>query len=170
MATTTKKTFVIPQCEQCTSKPLSVFNELELKNKTLTSYALQTVQDKKVLKDLYDQLKQIKKSPAKDRDEFLKTALADLKSTLQEENHWEEFKIFFETVHPQFIPNLQKIDASLSSAEIRLAVLLKMNMRSKDMATILRISPDSVRIARYRLRKKLPIEKGEDLIQYILNI
>lgn len=30
MATTTKKPFVIPQCEQCTSKTLSVFNELPI--------------------------------------------------------------------------------------------------------------------------------------------
>jgi tetratricopeptide (TPR) repeat protein len=145
-------------------------NEIDLKNKTLSSYALQTVQDKKVLKQVYDQLKQIQKHPQDKRDGYLLSITSDLKSSLQDKNHWEEFKTFFDQVHPEFVHNLTKMNTELSAAEIRLSVLLRMNMNSKDIATILKISPDSVRIARYRLRKKLPIQQGDDLLNFISKI
>ena len=145
-------------------------NEIDIKNKTLSSYALQTVQDKKVLKHVYDQIKQIQKHPADQRDGYLSSITAELRSSLQDKNHWEEFKMFFDQVHPDFVHNLSNLNAELSAAEIRLSVLLRMNMNSKDIATILKISPDSVRIARYRLRKKLPIQQGDDLVNFISKI
>ncbi len=46
---------------------------------------------------------------------------------------------------------------------MRLISLLKMNLSSGDIATILGISQDSLRVARYRLRKKLNLEQGENL-------
>jgi len=45
--------------------------------------------------------------------------------------------------------------------------LIKMNLSSKDMALLFGISQDSLRVARYRLRKKLNIEQGENLSSFI---
>ncbi|MCB0469322.1 MAG: helix-turn-helix transcriptional regulator, partial [Flavobacteriaceae bacterium] len=60
--------------------------------------------------------------------------------------------------------------SELSPAELRLCMLLRLNLSSKEIASILRITPDSVRIARYRLRKKLTINTKDDLQTFILNL
>jgi len=43
-------------------------------------------------------------------------------------------------------------------------------MNIKESASVLNISPESVKTARYRLRKKLDITADEDLHEYIQNI
>ena len=51
---------------------------------------------------------------------------------------------------------------------MRLAALMKMSLTTKEMATILNISPDSVNKARYRLRKKLNLSTDDSLSDFIL--
>ena len=76
---------------------------------------------------------------------------------------------FFQEIHPQFIKQLSKRAISkLSSTELRLAMLLRLNLSSKEIAAILRVTPDSVRVARYRLRRKLPIEQKQELVNFML--
>ncbi|WP_157811716.1 helix-turn-helix transcriptional regulator [Tenacibaculum sp. SZ-18] len=48
-------------------------------------------------------------------------------------------------------------------------MLLRLNLTSKEIAEILNVTPDSVRVARYRLRKKLPISPKEDLVNFMLH-
>ncbi len=43
-------------------------------------------------------------------------------------------------------------------------------MNLKEAAIIMGISPESVKTARYRLRKKLGLEREDNLIEYILSI
>jgi DNA-binding CsgD family transcriptional regulator len=62
------------------------------------------------------------------------------------------------------------LEANLSPAEIRLCCLLKLNLPSKDIAAILSISPDSLRIARYRLRKKLNLDAKANLNTFLLQV
>ncbi|MEZ4827610.1 MAG: LuxR C-terminal-related transcriptional regulator [Bacteroidia bacterium] len=46
--------------------------------------------------------------------------------------------------------------------------LMKMNLSTKEIATILNITPESVNKARYRLRKKLNLDTDQNLQQFIL--
>ena len=55
----------------------------------------------------------------------------------------------------------------LTHGDLRLCALFKMGLGTKEVASILAISPDSVKTARYRLRKKLSIDQEEDLMLFI---
>jgi len=48
--------------------------------------------------------------------------------------------------------------------------LIKLNMNSKEMASVLNISPNSIKSARYRLKKKLELSPEADLEGFIRNI
>jgi len=50
---------------------------------------------------------------------------------------------------------------------MRLIALLKMNLDSADIATLLGISTDSLRVSRYRLRKKLNMAQGDNLSAFV---
>jgi len=88
----------------------------------------------------------------------------------QIDREWEDFKMHFEQVHPEFFEQLKASYPELTPSDLKLCALLKLNMNTKESAKILGISPDSVKTARYRLRKKLQLRKDEGLFDFIYRI
>lgn len=83
---------------------------------------------------------------------------------------WEEFKMHFEAVHKGFFKALKRHAPELTINELRLSALVKLNLNIKEAATILNISPDSVKTARYRLRKKLNLKSDQDLSGFLMDV
>lgn len=55
----------------------------------------------------------------------------------------------------QFQQSLRRKHPRLTSYDIRLCTYLRSNLSTKEIATLLNITPDSVKKAKHRLRKKL---------------
>jgi len=85
-----------------------------------------------------------------------------------DEDEWQQFSKEFTSVHQGFVDNIQKKYGSFTSGEMRLVSLLKMNLSSKEIANILRVSDEGIKKARYRLRKKMKLESRDDLSGVIL--
>ena len=146
-------------------------DEIQLKTASLSKYSLNIAQKNKLLSDLSSTLKKMSSRSKMDTQSKIKELAKELDFALQQEDEWDEFMHFFEDVHPQFFKDLAKSATSkLSSAELRLAMLLRLNLSSKEIASILRVTPDSVRVARYRLRKKLPINSKQELVHFLMNL
>lgn len=145
--------------------------EVQLKTSSLSRYSLHLSQKNKILLDLSNTLTNIASRKNMDTSEKIKTLVKEIDHNLQEENEWDEFMSFFKEIHPEFIKKLSKLsENSLSPAELRLGMLLRLNLSSKEIASILRVTPDSVRVARYRLRKKLPIGQKEELVNFMIDL
>lgn len=80
---------------------------------------------------------------------------------------WENFKIRFKTIYPDLIINLRNTYPELTAAEQRLFLLIKLKFSTREISDILGISKESVRKARYRLKRKLNLDKKDNLIQFI---
>ena len=93
-----------------------------------------------------------------------------IKFNLQDEKSWANFSRFFDEVHQGFNEAVKKNYPDVSPNELRLMALLKMNLTSKEIASILNISHDGIKKARYRLRKKLNISSDESLSDLIISI
>ena len=87
-----------------------------------------------------------------------------------EEEEWDQFGKEFTSIHKEFQDSLKEKHGNFTNSEWRLISLLKMNLSSKDIANILRISADSVKKARYRLRKKMQLDSNLDIQDYLLSI
>ncbi|MEO0472489.1 MAG: helix-turn-helix transcriptional regulator [Bacteroidota bacterium] len=87
---------------------------------------------------------------------------------LRKDDDWTHFERYFRQVHPGFDEKIRRAFSDLTGNEIRLLTLMKMNLSTKEIASILNISPDSVKKARYRLRKKLNLPNQQNLQQFIL--
>ena len=74
------------------------------------------------------------------------------------QDSWQHFEIAFQNVHTDFIRNIISQFPGLTPAELRLSILIKLGMNTKDMASLLFQSPDSIKVARSRLRKKLQVD------------
>lgn len=136
-------------------------SELAFKKKELTNHALHLAKKNEVLDNLKQKAKELQTNNGNSRgfQQLIRTINLDLKS----DNHWDNFAKRFEEVHNDFNANIKNEIPNITGNELRLMALLKMNLSSKEMANILNISPDGVKKALYRLRKKINSTSDESL-------
>ncbi|WP_161634425.1 tetratricopeptide repeat protein [Aquimarina pacifica] len=145
--------------------------EVHVKTAALSRYSLHLSQKNKMLYDVSQALTNIANRKNFDQKVSLKKIAQEINFNLHQEKEWDEFNNFFKEIHPAFIKKLSALsEEKLSPAELRLGMLLRLNLSSKEIASILRVTPDSVRVARYRLRKKLPIAQKEELVSFMIDL
>ncbi|MEM9856390.1 MAG: tetratricopeptide repeat protein [Bacteroidota bacterium] len=141
--------------------------EIAFKKKELTTHTLHLVQKNELLDELRSKIEDISKNSSEDK-RALNRVVQLIKNDSMADKDWANFKMYFEQVHEDFDLKLRERFNDLTSNEMRLAALMKMNLTTKEMANILNISPDSVNKARYRLRKKLKLSADDSLTDFIL--
>ena len=140
--------------------------EIEHKQKELASQTLHLVQKNTFIQELMQNLENVKNSPDKFKTEFRRMVML-LKKENASDKDWEVFKTYFSEVHNDFDQKLKTIYAEISEKEIRLAAFLRMNLTTKEIAATLNVLPDSILKSKYRLKKKLGLEKETDLNQFL---
>jgi tetratricopeptide (TPR) repeat protein len=144
--------------------------ELEVRSRELTTHTLHIIQKNQLLEELRSRLDEMVKDDKRDQKKQLKQLLSQINHSFNHDQYWVDFRNIFEQVHQAFFDNLKKYCDTLTSNDLRLVALLKMNMESNDIATLLGISQDSLRVVRYRLRKKLNLQQGESLTAFIQSL
>lgn len=81
---------------------------------------------------------------------------------------WKNFEVSFAAVNVGFFKHLSNAHPDLTSAEIKLCTLLRLNMESKEIAAFLHQEETSVRVSRSRLRKKIGINSEDSLTNYLM--
>ncbi len=123
------------------------------------------------LENITNQISELIGSPdIKMRDARLKELSVLLKQKMSFSKEIDEFYGQIEQVHKDFQIKLSVRFPDLTENEKRLATLLRLNFSTKEIATFMNISPKSVEIARYRLRKKLDLKAGENMTQFLLDL
>ncbi|WP_299886713.1 tetratricopeptide repeat protein [uncultured Lacinutrix sp.] len=140
--------------------------EIAFKKKELASQTLHLVQKSTFIQELKSNLEKIKQSPDLFKIEF-KRLIMLLKKENAEDKDWQVFKTYFSEVHNNFDNKIKAIATDVSEKEIRLASFLRMNLSTKEIASMLNVLPDSVLKSKYRLKKKLQLEKEADLTEFL---
>ena len=144
-------------------------NELNYKTKQLAMHSLSMMQKSKMLQDIKQSVQEIMGSEENQRKELLKQLNLQLSHILKADNDWGLFKMYFEEINRSFFTALNQRFPELTENEVRLSSLIKMNMSLKETASVLNISPNSVKNARYRLKEKLKLD-GDSLNDFIQKI
>lgn len=90
-----------------------------------------------------------------------------INNNLTHDNDWERFEQSFDELNQDFIKRLSEAYPSLTLSDKKLCIYLRMNMVSKDIAPLLNISVRGVEISRYRLRKKLNLNRDTNLTEFL---
>lgn len=141
--------------------------EMELKRKALDNFT-----DKLLTKSgIINELEQKLNSFNVDHDDAIHSRnIGELsKMKILTEEDWFLFKEYFDKVYPGFIPHIRKKYNNLTPGELRMLLLIKLNLDSFEVASILGISAESVKKGRYRLKKKLELI-DEDLNAHIQSL
>ena len=139
--------------------------EIEIKKKELAVTALQLIEKDKLLEEIKKGLEEVKQHKKDSSIEQIKSTIK-INST----KTWEEFETRFIQVNNSFYESLCKKHPNLSRNELKLSALVKLNFSTKEMSQLLGVSTDSVNKARYRLRKKLDLNRDDNLVTYISGI
>ena len=83
---------------------------------------------------------------------------------------WNDFETRFEDAFDSFYKVLLEKFPNLTPNERKLCALLRSGLTSKDIAALTFQNPQSVDVARYRLRKKLNLINDENLTDFLLMI
>ncbi len=148
----------------------SLKHQLEIKGRQLSSHILHLIQKNEVMEEIKTGLTEIIKDDKRDQKKQLRQILQKITFSFSQDQYWDDFRLIFDQVHPEFIPKLQQLCPSLSATELRLLVLLKMNLGSADIAMLMGITADSLRVTRYRIKKKLKLEGEESLTSFTQKI
>ncbi|MGE0089095.1 MAG: inorganic phosphate transporter [Bacteroidales bacterium] len=105
-----------------------------------------------------------------DRTQRLKDLSLIIRQKMSFSKEKKEFYTQIEDIHKDFHAKLKTTYPNLTEMDKRLAGLLRLNLSTKEISSLLNISPKSVEIARYRLKKKLKLEKDNNLLKFISNL
>lgn len=100
----------------------------------------------------------------------LKPLRKKIQGFIDEGVEWEDYKVQFAMVHPNFVEYLTSNNPEITNGDIKLCCYLKMNMNTKDIAQLFGLSVRAIENKRYRLRKKLALTTETSLISFINGI
>lgn len=145
--------------------------QVEFNSKTLTINALNMIQKNEILLQIKEKVASMKSSTTEDLQPTQTKSLAQLVNFgLNIDKDWDNFKMHFEQVHNDFFDQLKVKYPHLNSSDLKLCALLKLKLDTKEIASIMNISPQSVKVARSRLRKKLELDLTSNLSAFITQI
>jgi phosphate/sulfate permease len=144
--------------------------ELKFRQNEMVTMAMNIIHKNEFLNSLKEEIVKIK---ANVKDPETRTGLNKLSLMITQDlsidRDREKFQMHISEQNSSFIHRLTDAFPSMTDNEKRLASLLRLNLSSKEIASILNISPKSVEMNRYRLRKKLKVDPKVSLSDFIRN-
>lgn len=156
------------EMEMLQKRQADLKNELEIKNRELTSKVLKLVRSNEFIIHLTEELKQLllELNPRESaKKEHIRELMAQLR-TQSNDNSDTEFKYYFEQVYSSFYDNLQRNFPGLTAKDLRLCAFLRLGLSTKEISIITFREVRSVESSRNRLRKKMNIPADADLTEY----
>ncbi|ASU35793.1 triple tyrosine motif-containing protein [Mucilaginibacter xinganensis] len=145
--------------------------DLAGKSRELANSAMNIVYKNELLQKISDEIAHLKDNSGKPlADEQLRRIQKVIDEGMNDERDWNIFESSFNEAHENFFKKLKSGHPDLVPNDLKLCAYLRMNMSSKEMASLLNISLRGVEIRRYRLRKKLNLEHDKNLVEFLIEL
>jgi len=162
-----EKELAMAELEKSKIKEEELQQSILYKSKQLSTHALHMMQKNTLMQQIQEDMKTLSgKASAQDKPEF-KRINFQINQSLRSDKDWDVFKLYFEEVNRDFYKKLNDLNPELTTNDHRLCALIKLNMNSKEMASVLNVAPNSIKSSRYRLKKKLGLDMEADLEEFI---
>ena len=145
---------------------------IDAQKRELAAISLRNVQNEEFKHKYIAELKHVKsllKSDVEAVDSYLNRIISELNQDFSESS-WNQFESRIKDNDQEFYRNLAVKHPNLTPAEIKLCFFLRLNMSTKEIASMTFQTYDSVRIARTRLRKKINLTSDDNLVGYLFSV
>ena len=138
--------------------------DIESKNRELAISTMSLIKKNEFLSTIKSELQ------ANNNPGDLKKVIKIIDNNINNTDDWKLFKEAFDNADKDFLKLVKEKHSSLTPNDLKLCAYLRLNLSSKEIAPLLNISPRSVEVKRYRLRKKMDLPPKTSLTNYILDI
>jgi tetratricopeptide (TPR) repeat protein len=143
--------------------------DIDYKKKELASNMMYLIEKNEFITSIARKLVEIKPAAKRDNQHLLQQIINELKLN-SSSKIWEEFEMRFKEVHSEFYESLNEAFPDLTPNEVKICAFLRLNMSSKEISSITHQSVKSINMARFRLRKKINMDREENLIAFLTNL
>ncbi len=143
--------------------------ELEKNQQALAASKIRLLHNNKYIDRILSDLSAISQNTTEDTRKNMQNLISELTVDIRKDN-WQEFENHFEKIHPSFLINIRKQCPDLSTSELELCMLFKLNMTTTEIASITHKTDETLKKARHRLKKKFGLTQEQSLINFILEI
>lgn len=141
---------------------------IRYKQQELTNSTHNIVEKNNLLIEIKDLLQSVYKEVNIDkRDAKLKRILHLIDGNINSETDWAIFENYFLEIHQHFFDKLKTEFPELTPTDLKLCAFIRLNKSTKDIASLMNISYRGAETSRYRLRKKLGLEKSDNLFDLL---
>lgn len=159
------------EIEELARKERELLKEnLESKTRELSSAAMFDFQKNELLTKLLDEVGRLNSVTNQMYAPEIKKISRDIKSFLDLDKSWTNFKIHFDEVNPGVLEQLAENFPDLTNNEHKICAYLKIGLNNKEIALLTNVESASVRRALNRLKKKLHLSPEDDLRRFIKNL
>ncbi len=146
-------------------------SEMRLKNIELANSTMNLIQKNKLLNNVKKELLSVSdKAQSNYVKEDIKGLIKKIDKDITNDQNLKLFDKYFDRVHQDFINRIKEKHPNLTPKDLRLCAYLRMNLSTKEIAPLLNVSIRGLEISRYRLRKKLDLDREANLVDYIMEI
>jgi DNA-binding CsgD family transcriptional regulator len=141
--------------------------EIDYKKKDLLFFGMELSLKNRFVSSILDRMNSMKNGRKAISPDELDELIKYTKAQLRIDQNMEYFHADIEKVNHEFVSKLKKEFPELTENELHLSSLLRLKLNTKEIASIKNISPDSVKVMRYRLRKKFNLTRNVNLIEFL---
>nr|MDA3893967.1 LuxR C-terminal-related transcriptional regulator [Salinivirgaceae bacterium] len=91
-----------------------------------------------------------------------------INKNLNNESAWGKLNLDLDIIQDQFLTNFAKDYPTITSKDLKICAYIRMNLPNEEIASLLHISRRSLEMSRYRIRKKIKLDRKTQLNDFIL--
>ena len=150
-------------------------SELQYKTQELNGYILNVIRKNEILEEVKKNAISISRSIDEEKQlssvkQKVTRLISQINTNIEHDTDFEVFKSNFDLIHQNFFRLLDERFPGLSRNDKILCAYLYMNLSTKEIAPLLNISTRGVEVNRYRLRKKMDLDRDINLSEYLQNL
>ena len=138
--------------------------EIEFKKQDITDFGIEISRTREFITHLSKLLSELSDSK---NDDVINPLKSEINAFLSNGKSADVLNKNVEEVNHEFVLKLKKKFPSLSKNEIQICLLLRLQLSTKEIAAIKNISQNSMKVLRYRIRKKMALDSAINLTDYI---
>ena len=143
---------------------LKLQQDIESKSRELAISTMSLIKKNEFLNTIKSELN------SKDASTDISSVIKIIDKNINNTDDWKFFQEAFNNADKDFLKKLKTMHNALTPNDLKLCAYLRLNLSSKEIAPLLNISPRSVEVKRYRLRKKMNLPHETSLANYIIEL
>ena len=143
--------------------------EVQHKNSELATSVMSMVHQNETLLSIRDHVQEaLEEADAAQQRRKMQRVVRMLEKNTDSSRHWQHFEALFNQLHENFMQRLKDLHPQLTSRDLKLCAYLRMNLDSKEIASLMGLSVRGAEDLRYRVRKKMQLDTTTNLAEFIL--